>query len=151
MMNHIKIFEDFNVDESETSSYEPPKFIVKPYPGDKGFELVRKRYHRFIWVAPGLGKKGKIDQGENPPVTESAGLPFSNADFIDRDTFNPAEISGMGRSMDFPGNKTAGYKRDTGALPSVEFEDPDEKKSKKRKLKKIKRFADFIKGDEPEK
>lgn len=62
-MDHIKIFEEFDFVESETFSYEPPKFVIKPYPGDTGYELVRKKYNRFIWVAPGLGK-GKIDKGE---------------------------------------------------------------------------------------
>ena len=72
-------------------------------------------------------------------------------DLIDKDSFNPAEISGMGRSMDFPGGKTAGYTKNTGTdyLPSEYYEDPDKKKSKK--LKRIKDFEDFIKGDKPEK
>ncbi len=140
-MNHIK---DFGVYEAETDNYEPPKFIVKPYPGDKGYELVRKKYHRFIWVAPDLGNKGKIDKGENPPVTEAA-----YDDTIDRDSFNPAEISGMGRSQDFfTAGDTPGYTKNTGTdyLPSEYYEDPDDRK--KRKLKKIKAFKDFINGTE---
>jgi hypothetical protein len=143
-MNHLKIFEDF-IEESTTDTYEPPKFVVKPAKNDTGYELVRKRYHRFLWVTPQLGK-GVIDKGENPPITEAA-----YDDFIDRDSFNPAEISGMGRSQDFPGGKTAGYTKNTGTdyLPSEYYEDPDEKK--KRKLKKIIDFEDFLKGDEPEK
>ena len=138
-MEHLK---DFNIFEAETSSYDTPKFIVKPYPDDKGYELTRKKYHRFLWVLPQLGK-GVIDKGENPPVTEAA-----YDDTIDRDSFNPAEISGMGRAQEFPGGKTPGYTKDTGTdyLPSDKYEDPDEKKAKK--LKKIKDFEDFINGEE---
>ena len=136
-MNHIKHIDDLV--EGETGSYEVPKFIIKPYPGDTGYELTRKRYNRFLWVTPQLGKKGKIDKGENPPVTEAA-----YDDTIDKDSFNPAEISGMGRSMDFPGGDTPGYTKNTGTdyLPSEYYEDPDKKKSKK--LKRVKDFEDFI-------
>jgi hypothetical protein len=141
----IKQFGEFSsMLESETDAYDVPKFIIKPYPGDKGFELTRKRYHRFLWVTPQLGKKGVIDKGENPPVTEAA---FDDTvDTHDWDAQNPAEISGMGRSADFSG-PTVGYTRDTSAdIPSKYFEDPDE--TKKKKLKIIKRFADFINGSE---
>lgn len=136
-MEHLT---DFNIFEKETGNYEVPKFIVKPAPGDTGYELIRKRYKRFIWVAPGLGNGGKIDKGENAPVTESA-----YGDFIDVDTYNPAEISGMGRAAELSGKDTPGYRKDTGTeyIPSEYYEDPDEKKSKK--LKRIKAFVDFIK------
>jgi len=73
-MIHIQIFEDFIV-ESETSNYVPPKFVVKPAKDDTGYELVRKKYKRFIWVAPGLGNKGKIDKGE---ITEAAFAGFTD-------------------------------------------------------------------------
>lgn len=141
-MTNLIIYEDFII-ESETSNYEAPKFVVKPYPGDKGYEMVRKKYKRFIWVAPNLGNKGKIDKGENPPVTEAA---FDST--IDRDSFSPAEISGMGRSMDFPGGGTPGYTKNTGTdyLPTDAYEDPDKKKAKK--LKKIKHFEDFLDDEE---
>jgi hypothetical protein len=143
-MINLIIYEEFII-ENETSNYDVPKFVIKPYPGDKGFELVRERYKRFIWVAPGLGNGGKIDQGENPPVTEAA---FDTS--IDRDSFNPAEISGMGRAADFPGGHTPGYTKNTGTnyLPSEYYEDPDKKKA--RKLKKIKDFEDFIVSDKEE-
>lgn len=35
---------------SDTSKYQPPKFVVKPALGDKGYEMVRKNYNRFIWT-----------------------------------------------------------------------------------------------------
>lgn len=41
---------DFAVKESETSDYEPPKEVIKPYPGDTGYALVKKNYRRFIWT-----------------------------------------------------------------------------------------------------
>jgi len=142
-MEHLKIFEEFTV-ESETSSYEVPKFVIKPYPGDKGFELTRKRYHRFMWVLPNLGK-GAIDKGENPPITEAA---FDDTiDTHDWDAQNPAEISGMGQSNDFFATKTPGYtKTDTDLLSTDDIEDPDKRKA--RKLKKIKKFQDFIDDEE---
>lgn len=80
----MEYLKDFNIYETETSSYEAPKFIVKPYPGDTGYELTRKRYHRFLWVFPQLGK-GVIDKGENSPVTEA---------------YDEAKISGMGIDPD---------------------------------------------------
>lgn len=126
----------FDFSEGETDNYAPPKFVVKPYPGDKGYELVRKRYKRFIWVAPNLGK-GKIDQGENSPVTEAA--------LVFVEPVSPAEKSGMGASKDFFNTKDVGYTKDNGTdyLPSEYYEDPDEKKAKK--LNRIKAFVDFIK------
>ena len=134
------------LDEGETDAYETPKFIIKPYPGDKGYELTRKRYKRFLWVTPKLGKNGVIDKGENPPITEAA---FDDTvDTHDWDAQNPAEISGMGASSDFPG-ETVGYTRDTSAdVPSKYILDPDDRK--KMKLKIIKRFIEFIKGSDEE-
>jgi hypothetical protein len=143
-MEHIKLFEE-HIEETETSNYEVPKFIVKPYPGDTGYELTRKRYHRFLWVLPNLGK-GSIDKGEDAPVTEGA-----YGDLIDKDSFSPAEVSGMGRSQEtFPHGDTVGYTKDTGTdyLPTDAYEDPDEKKAKK--LKTIKDFKEFIDGDTEE-
>lgn len=136
-----------NTYEAETSAYEPPKFVKKPYPGDTGFEVARNHYHRFLWTNPKLGKKGKIDKGEPAKNTNEAAFD----DYVsthDWDSQNPAEISGMGLSQDFPSEGPVGY---TGSkiglkhLPSKYYEDPDKRKSrlKKEKLKKIKSFSDF--------
>jgi hypothetical protein len=38
------------IDESETSGYEVPKEVIKPYPGDTGYKLVKKNYRRMIWT-----------------------------------------------------------------------------------------------------
>lgn len=143
-MEHIKLFEE-HIEETETSNYEVPKFLVKPYPGDTGYELTRKRYHRFLWVLPNLGK-GSIDKGEDAPITEGA-----YGDLIDKDSFSPAEVSGMGRSQDFPDDGTVGYNKNTGTdyLPTDAYEDPDKKKAEK--LKTIKDFSEFINGAEEEK
>lgn len=75
-------------------------------------------------------------------------------DIHDWDAQNPAEISGMGQSMQgFPDDFTPGFNKNTGSAYAPytdEYDDPDKKKESKL-LKRIKRFADFIRGDEPEK
>ena len=74
-------------------------------------------------------------------------------DTHDWDSQSAGEISGMGQSMQgFPDDFTPGFNKNTGSayVPYTdEYDDPDKKKASK--LKRIKRFADFIKGDEPEK
>ena len=51
----------------ETSAYEPPKFVVKPYPGDTGYPLVKKNYHRFLWMNTWKGFNKKKDK---PKINE---------------------------------------------------------------------------------
>lgn len=35
---------------AQTDSYTPPDNVVQIQPGDTGFDLVKKNYHRFIWT-----------------------------------------------------------------------------------------------------
>lgn len=136
-MSRIKIFSEFN--EANTEGYAPPKFVIKPYPGDTGFALVRKGYNRFAWTVPSLGKKGKIDKGDK--VKESM--------YIEKDPSSPSEISGMGNPADFDG-KAIGYMNRSGYTPFTDqVVDPDVKK--KKKLKTIKDFEDFILNKDEEK
>ena len=54
-MKHIKSFEVF---ESETGSYSPPEYVIKPQEGDEGFALAKKNYHRMYWSKkPSKSKK----------------------------------------------------------------------------------------------
>lgn len=54
-MSRIKKFEDFKKEElpkrkkkltnkGETESYDPPKYVVQPAKGDKGFFMVKKAF-----------------------------------------------------------------------------------------------------------
>lgn len=115
---------------SDTSSYKAPKSAIKPYPGDKGYELVRKNYKRFIWTWNDYASK-------KPDIEKAEGV-----DEADSSSFNryQGEISGMGMSQDFPG-ETVGY---TGPLKlgnlmsTDDYLDPDDEE-----YKKIKSIDDF--------
>ena len=52
------------------------------------------------------------------------------------------EISGMGRSTDFPQSDTPGYTGDDQINYGVDFQDPD--KEKKKKMSKLKTFIEFF-------
>ena len=58
------------------------------------------------------------------------------------DSITTGEISGMGRSSDFPQSDTPGYTGDAQRDYGVDFQDPDEKK--KKKLSKLKTFIEFF-------
>jgi hypothetical protein len=56
-MNYVKLFEEFSSENkmkkkrlkkkkpSETSSFEPPEYLVQPAKDDKGFDLVKKHFN----------------------------------------------------------------------------------------------------------
>jgi hypothetical protein len=47
MKNNIPSFKQFEsqqIIEGETSEYEPPKYVVKPAPGDKGFAMFKQAF-----------------------------------------------------------------------------------------------------------
>lgn len=122
------------VEEAETSDYEPPKYAIKPYPGDTGFALVRKHYHRFIWTWNKYANKQLVEN--------------LNEDGEYRNTRYLGEIPGMGSGDSSITPGAVGY--DKGPLsqddmvPTDAFEDPDKKKKEKREhIKKIKDFKSF--------
>lgn len=59
-MKHVKLFEEFSLDEGETGSYPAPKFARKPAPGDTGYAMVAKEFG----ATPGPKKKKKNSKTE---------------------------------------------------------------------------------------
>lgn len=144
MMLDFYIYTRLN--ESNTESYTPPKFITAPFPGDTGYELVRKSYRRQIWTWNEYGGKQP-----NLPKGETARKENSN----EANSFGAynGEVMGMGGSDDFPG-EIAGY---TGPLkygeliPTDRFMDPDDKERDRKKKKYILDFDYFPDENDPAK
>lgn len=135
-----------DIEEADTSSYPPPKFVSKPAKDDTGYAITRKHYHRFIWTVPTLGKDS-IDKGETSLISEGEFDDDSGFDTHDWDAQSPDEISGMGSPVTYPaGDAPNGYiKNDQGTdyLPTDMYIDPD--KEKAIRLSHINKFAEFIK------
>lgn len=55
-MKYTILFEDFskNTDKSEITNYEPPKYLVEPAKGDKGFFMFKRAFDK---------RKKKFDTG----------------------------------------------------------------------------------------
>ena len=47
-MKHLILFEEFKVSppRGETDSYPPPKYVVQPAKGDKGFFMFKKAFDK---------------------------------------------------------------------------------------------------------
>lgn len=120
---------------SETSSYKTPKSAIKPFPGDKGYELVRKSYKRFLWTWNDYANKKPDIEPAEPARPE-------DMHEADSSTFNSyqGEISGMGSSQDFPG-ETVGYGgplKYGNFMSTDDYLDPDDEE-----MKKLKSLDDF--------
>jgi len=59
-MKHIKLFEEFKIDEAETGAYPAPKFARKPAAGDSGYNYVAKQFG----ATPAPKKKKKNSRTE---------------------------------------------------------------------------------------
>jgi len=123
---------------SETSSFLPPNFLAKPFPGDKGYELVRKSYTRFLWTWNDFkNKKLNIPKGD----------PVRSGNSNESETYNryTGEIQSIGH-VNSLSSDVLGYK---GPLKKNEFMntddhmDPDSKE-----YKKMKRLISFDKFQE---
>lgn len=54
---HSQSFEDF--DAADTSNFPPPKYLVQPAPGDKGFALTKSAFHDMTTTfKPGIKDAG---------------------------------------------------------------------------------------------
>lgn len=54
---HTSTFEEF--DKANTDNWPPPKYLVKPAPGDKGFALAKSQYRNLTkYFKPGMSSAG---------------------------------------------------------------------------------------------
>jgi len=54
---YTQSFEDF--DAADTDNWAPPKYLVKPAPGDKGFALAKSAFHNMTTTfKPGIKEAG---------------------------------------------------------------------------------------------
>lgn len=74
----FKQFESQQIAEADTNSYEPPKYVVKPAPGDKGFAMLKTAFdNQKSYFQPRIASSNHdIEENdgqtpENPKDTES--------------------------------------------------------------------------------
>ncbi len=133
----MKNLSSFN--EGTTDSYEAPKFAVRPATGDKGNELVRQNYNRWLWVTPKLNKKkGALPKGPGAPNINKVGKYVGESSYVVDQVPIPSAIGNDSFQI---GGDVIGYRNRKNDKSEFSVEDPDKKK--KKRLKNLVAFSTF--------